>query len=388
MEKKRAGRRRAEECEGESQALAPVDATRYRALAARANFLAIDRGDIMYCAKELTRQMSNPKEKDRERLVRLGRYLKGHPRSITWYKFQGDAKTVETHSDTDWAGCKRTRRSTTGGFALLGKHLIKMWCKTQAIVALRSAEAELYGLVRAFSETLGLLSLGSHLGLQLSGRVLGDASAALAVIQRQGLGKLRHIDTNYLLVQEKAARGELEYKNVKGTENGADIFTKALTWEEIRGHMARLGAQIPGKEEEAEEVPHVGARPVGVQVRRALQQLGIQDVRGLRAWTRTDLGSATTRTTMRGGPAWGSVVARISSRAFDGQILSIERVEDIPRALEHARVSGGPVDLQTTLVYAADGSSPAQWRSHYAEGECRTLSATSYTRHAHLHSKH
>ena len=56
--------------------LSPVETTRYRALAATANFLAIDRGDIVYCAKELTRHMATPTTADWEKIVRLGRYLK------------------------------------------------------------------------------------------------------------------------------------------------------------------------------------------------------------------------------------------------------------------------------------------------------------------------
>eukprot|EP00974_Lingulodinium_polyedra_P088401 8571664-Lingulodinium_polyedra.AAC.1 len=86
-----------------------------------------------------------------------------------------------------------------------------MWCKTQAVVALSSAEAELYRLVRASSEVLGMMSLCKDMGLQLGGRVFGDASAALAIIRRQGLGKTRRLDTSLLWVQEKAARKELDY---------------------------------------------------------------------------------------------------------------------------------------------------------------------------------
>ena len=37
-----------------------ADTTRKRALTATANFLAIDTGDIVYCAKELTRHMATP----------------------------------------------------------------------------------------------------------------------------------------------------------------------------------------------------------------------------------------------------------------------------------------------------------------------------------------
>ena len=124
------------------QILSPVENTRKRALAATANLLAIDRGDIVYCAKELTRHMATPTTADWETMVRLGRYLKKRPRVQLWYKFQETPCQLETFSDTDWAGCRRTRRSTTGGYTVAGSHLIKMWCKTQTVVALSSAETE------------------------------------------------------------------------------------------------------------------------------------------------------------------------------------------------------------------------------------------------------
>ena len=169
--------------------LSPAETTRYRALAATANFLAIDRGDIVYCAKELTRHMTTPPTADWEKMVRFGRYLKNRHRVQLWYKFQETPCQLETFSDTNWAGCRRTRRSTTGGYPVAGSHLIKMWCKRQAVVAVSSAEAELYGLVRASAETLGLISMYKDLGTHMNGVVLGDASAALAIVARRGLGK-------------------------------------------------------------------------------------------------------------------------------------------------------------------------------------------------------
>ena len=83
-----------------------------------------------------------------------------------------------------------------------------MWCKTQAVVALSSAEAELYGLVRASAEAMGLISMYKDLGTHMS--VLGDASAAVAIVAR------RHLDTNYLWIHEKAAKGDLNFKKVPG----------------------------------------------------------------------------------------------------------------------------------------------------------------------------
>ena len=48
------------------------------------------------------------------------------------------------------------------------------------------------------------------------------------------MGKLRHLDTNYLWIQEKVAKGDLNFKKVAGVDNGADLFTKTLSWNEIQ----------------------------------------------------------------------------------------------------------------------------------------------------------
>ena len=117
-------------------------------------------------------------------------------------RFQEEPAGIEVFSGTVWAGCKRTRRSTTGGYTCYGRHVLKTWCRTQAVVALSSAEAELYGMVKASAELLGMMALYRDVGCSISGQVWGDASAALGIIGRQGLGKLRHVDTQYLWVHE------------------------------------------------------------------------------------------------------------------------------------------------------------------------------------------
>ena len=157
----------------------------------------------MYC---VTHHMATPTTADWDKMVRLGRHLKNRPNVQLWYKFQETPCQLETYSDTDWTGCRRTCRSTTGGYTVAGSHLIKMWCKTQAVVALSSAEAELHGLVRAPAETMGLISMYKDLGTHMNGVVLGEASAALAIVARRGLGKLRHLDTHYCSVQNQFER--------------------------------------------------------------------------------------------------------------------------------------------------------------------------------------
>ena len=83
-----------------------------RGMAARANFLAADRPDIIFAAKEICRFMAKPTNVALSAMKRLGRYLKGHPRLV--FKFdRQEADMVNVYSDTDWAGCPRTCKSSS-----------------------------------------------------------------------------------------------------------------------------------------------------------------------------------------------------------------------------------------------------------------------------------
>ena len=198
----------------------------YRAIVARANYLAPDRPDIAFAVNELARSMSSPTRGDWERLKRLARYLKGRPRVVKRFRWQGSTGTLSIYTDADWAGCNDTRKSTTGGCITLGKHTLKGWSKTQSLVALSSGESELYATLKAAAETLGMLSLLKDLGWQATGEIWGDASAALGIINRRGLGKTRHIDTGLLWIQQTAAERRLQFNKVLGKNNPADLFTQ------------------------------------------------------------------------------------------------------------------------------------------------------------------
>ena len=107
----------------EAEETLPVDQhTIFRALAARANYLAADRPDIMYSAKEVCRMMAKPTGVAMNALKRLARYLKARPRLVFSFDFQS-AATWEV-CDTNWAGCRRTRNSTSGGRLRLSHHVL------------------------------------------------------------------------------------------------------------------------------------------------------------------------------------------------------------------------------------------------------------------------
>ena len=141
-------------------------ATTFRALVARANYLARDRTDVQFAVKELCRNMSDPKEADWTALKRLARYLVGKPRVIVKFKYQVMPEVVDAWTDTDFAGCMKTRKSTSGGMILLGSHIVKGWSSTQNLVALSSGEADCYGLVEGASNAMGVKSVLADMGVQ------------------------------------------------------------------------------------------------------------------------------------------------------------------------------------------------------------------------------
>ena len=171
--------------------LGPMEATQYRALTARLNYLAMDRPDIQFATKEVARHMANPTTGNWLLMKRLGRYLKGSPRLVQMFRWQDSPWSLDAYTDSDWAGDKITRKPTSGGIVFRGAHAIKSWSSNQTIIALSSAEAELYASLKGSSRTRGLKSMAADSGDDVQAGLWSDASAAIAISQRSGLGKLR-----------------------------------------------------------------------------------------------------------------------------------------------------------------------------------------------------
>ena len=132
-------------------------------------------------------------------LKRVGRYLNGKPRLIWKYCWQAEVTVVDVTSDANWAGCRRGRISTSGGTLTVGSHLIRTNSKTQSVIAKSSGESELYAVVRASTEGLGILTLLEDFGMHFAKARLGmDASAAIGMAQRTGLNKVRHFEVDVL----------------------------------------------------------------------------------------------------------------------------------------------------------------------------------------------
>ena len=88
--------------EEESRLLEENKATMFRQLAARANYMAMDRADIQFAVKEICRSMANPTIGSWRQLKRLARYLNKRPRAVAKFDFQERSRIVDGYSDSDW----------------------------------------------------------------------------------------------------------------------------------------------------------------------------------------------------------------------------------------------------------------------------------------------
>ena len=77
-------------------------------------------------------------------------------------------------------------------------------------------------------------------------RVRVDATASKPIASRRGVGRVRHLHTQVLWVQEAVARRELTIAKVSGCENPADMETKHLAQREMHECLRRAGCHVAG----------------------------------------------------------------------------------------------------------------------------------------------
>ena len=121
---------------------------------------------------------------------------------------------------------------------------IKAWSKTQTTIALSTGEAELCALAKAAAEGMGLKSLLRDLGLEADFTLHTDASAAIGIASRQGLGRIRHLATTDLWLQQRVKHRDLIIKKISGDLNPSDLLTKVLDSKRMHFLLELMGTKI------------------------------------------------------------------------------------------------------------------------------------------------
>ena len=121
-----------------------------------------------------------------------------------------------------------------------GSHLLSHWARTQQGVALSSAEAELNAAIKAGCESLGVRHMVQEMGKDLGVRVLGDSSAVKGIVSRKGVGRVKHLHTRQLWLQEQIQQKEMAFEKIPRAIISADALTHHYTKAEGMKHFTRM----------------------------------------------------------------------------------------------------------------------------------------------------
>ena len=97
-------------------------------------------------------------------------------------------------------------------------------------------------MVKGASEALGMQSVAADLGINTPVLIKTDSSAAIGICTRTGIGRVRHLATGQLWVQEKIRNHAFRLFKHPGAENPGDICTKHVPAELLRTHLPTVSA--------------------------------------------------------------------------------------------------------------------------------------------------
>ena len=230
--------------------LEPDEHSKFRTAVGKLLWLAFVRPDCSYAVKELSRDGKAPTQESLAKLKHLLRYLAGTKQSVLRLRpsqMLADWKTtidVVGFVDSDWAGCSKTRKSTSGStIQVLGCDIVHT-SRTQGTVALSSGEAELYAIGQGINEALFVRSLilEAEFARRVHVIVYTDSTAGQSIASRFGTGKrTKHVELRFLYMQNLISSGLLRLSKIHTKDNPADLLTKYVSAEVLHTLINKIG---------------------------------------------------------------------------------------------------------------------------------------------------
>ena len=207
----------------------PVDQKLFRSMIGSLLYLTASRPDIMFSVCMCARFQASPKELHLVAVKRILRYLKHSPSIGLWYP-KGAKFELLGYSDSDYAGCKIDRKSTSGGCHMLGRSLVSWASKKQNSVALSTAEAEYIAAGSCCAQILYIKQTLLDYGIAFkSVPLLCDNESAVKIANNPVQhSRTKHIDIRHHFLRDHVAKGDIVLSHVRTEDQLADIFTKPL----------------------------------------------------------------------------------------------------------------------------------------------------------------
>ena len=148
--------------------------------------------------------------------------------------------------DSDFAGDRDSRKSTTAYYFTLGGNCISWKSQLQPLVALSSTEAEYIALTDAFKEAIWLQGLLKELQLlKTEAVVYSDSQSAIHLSKNPVYHeRTKHVDVKYHFVRDLIANGEVQIQKIPTEENPADMGTKIVTAAKFKHCLDLLHVEV------------------------------------------------------------------------------------------------------------------------------------------------
>ncbi|GJV67571.1 retrovirus-related pol polyprotein from transposon TNT 1-94 [Tanacetum coccineum] len=218
-----------------------VDATKYRSMIGALMYLTSSRPDIVHATCLCARYQAKPTEKHLKEVKRIFRYLRGTVNMGLWYT-KDSGFELTGFSDADYAGCKDTFKSTSGGAQFLGEKLVSWSSKKQDCTALSTAEAEYVSLSACCAQVIWMRTQLTDYGYHFNKiPIYCDSKSAIAIscnpVQHS---RTKHIVVRYHFIKEHVEKGMIELLSPQELDRLAKYRSYALSWKPCQGDSLNL----------------------------------------------------------------------------------------------------------------------------------------------------
>ena len=188
------------------------------------------RPDLAYATSRLAQFQQRHDVYKYRLLRRVLRYLKGTRETGLFFKLSVPIDHIDGYSDSSWADCLHTRRTSIGYIMLINGTPVSWSSKAAHAIFNSTCEAEYVAASAASMELLSLQNLMFELiGLRLPLHLFVDNRSAISIASGDaGIRKLRHLELRIHNIRRLVREGLISLAYVPSASQLADILTKAL----------------------------------------------------------------------------------------------------------------------------------------------------------------